>query len=109
MDAHADLPADLAAVLEDVEAALTAAENALDPFLRAPLAAVSARLPGPLDNARLHTTFAATAATLMYREAGDWWPVGGQCGVWVWVGRARMTKHSGALVSDPQGVDETHY
>lgn len=66
----ADIPPDLAGILEAVDAALEAVEGALDPFLAAPPQSVSAKLKEPLDNARLHTMFAATAASLMYSEEG---------------------------------------
>ena len=51
-----------------MDAALAVVEAVLDPFLSVPPQSVCTHLKEPLDHARLHTTFAATAASLVYSE-----------------------------------------
>ena len=65
------IPPELAATLDSIDAALSAVENALDPLLTVNLQSISAKLE-PLDNARLLTSYATTAASLMYCE---WCPL----------------------------------
>lgn len=64
----ASIPVELETALSGADTALSAVEGALQPFLAAPPQKISALLKEPLDNARLHTTFAATVASLMFCE-----------------------------------------
>ena len=62
-----NLPPQLAALVTSLDEALNNAEHALSPYLNMPLKKVVASLP-PIENARLNTTFAFCASSLLYSE-----------------------------------------